>query len=102
MITLNTIAKNSLKNIKAQTPAKFNEELKKVKDLLARQRIKLNNIPSAARQKYQKIYDQALALKKAFDAVDNTADFVRGVTKEKFLAARRSTKSHRDTYLHVK
>ncbi len=77
----------SLKNIKAQTPAKFNEELKKVKDLLARQRIKLNNIPSAARQKYQKIYDQALALKKAFDAVDNTADFVRGVTKEKFLAS---------------
>ena len=77
----------TLKKIKTQSPAKFNEELKKVKDLLARQRIKLNNIPAAARQKYQKIYEQALALKKVFDVVDNTADFVRGVTKEKFLAS---------------
>lgn len=52
----------SLEKIKAATPVKFNEEFKKVQNLLAQQRIKITNAPASARL----LYDKTLALSKTF------------------------------------
>lgn len=56
----------SLKNLKANAPGEFKKQMDLARNLLAKQKIKLEGIPASGKQAAQKFYNQALEFTTAF------------------------------------